>query len=185
MRSARHRGRHPHAGRHGVDRAGVDRVQERRVGAVELDQREARRDGRAGAARSASATQRPRLDGAGRADVDEVVGELLGRCRDPTRAAGTMHAVAAADADDPLVGERRHERTDHRPERSLVRELDRGLDDLCHAVSPRDVTEVELMRGDYVRRRHPLSSRCTWPNFHTRRARSSRRRCGLVGCAAT
>ena len=38
-RSSAQRGSHPHAGGHGVERAGVDRVEERRVGAVGLHQR--------------------------------------------------------------------------------------------------------------------------------------------------
>ena len=52
--------RDPHAGRHRVDRAGVDRVQERRVGAVELDRARRRTAGRAGAATVGVGHPRPR-----------------------------------------------------------------------------------------------------------------------------
>ena len=76
---------------------------------------------------------RPGLDRAHRPHLDEGVGatELGPGGRVPLER-WAHHAVAVADAEDPLVGERRHERPDHRPERPPVRERDRVLHEPCH-----------------------------------------------------
>ena len=144
-------GRDPHAGAHGVDRAGVDRVEERRC-----------RRRRACTSANANGTSSGCCAvGVATHDHDSTVpaGPTSTKSWASSSAVsgshssgGHDHAVAAADPDDPPVGERGHERTHHRPERSLVRELDGGLDDLCHAVPP-GTSRSGLMRGDYVRRR--------------------------------
>ena len=77
----------------------------------------------------------PRLDRAGRADLDEVVRELGAGRRVPLQRRDD-HLVAVADPEDPLLGQRGHERPDHRSERPLVRERDRALDPWCHSRFP-------------------------------------------------
>ncbi len=70
-------GRHPHAGRHGVDRPGVDRRGPASVSAPSRRIRAKAKGWSSGCCTVGRLTQRPGLDGAGRADVDEVVGQLL------------------------------------------------------------------------------------------------------------
>ena len=65
---------------------------------------------------------------------------------------GAIHAVAAADADDPPVGERSHEGTHHRPERSPGTGIGWWPGPPLSRGSPLGTSRTELMRGDYVRR---------------------------------
>ena len=162
-------GRDAHAGRHRVDRAGVDRVQERGVGAVELDQRERerlvervllgrRRD------------PRPRLDGAGGADVDEVVGELLAGVgiplerraitRSPLRMPMIRWSVSAV-MNAPTTGP---------SDRLYGNWIVAWTTSVTRFPPGRHESRIDEGR---LRPAPPIvSSRCTWPNFHTRGARS-------------
>ena len=78
-RSSAQRGSHPHAGRHRLGRAGVDRLEQRRVGAVGLDQRPGEGPVERLLGRG-SRTHAHVSDGAARADLDQL-GEVLARQR--------------------------------------------------------------------------------------------------------
>ena len=136
--------RDPHAGAHRVDRAGVDRVQERRVGAVELDQREGERvvervlHGGRGHPRPRrrpcprDRRRRSRAPAPRAVSGSHSSGGTI--TRSPLRIPMIRRSVRAV-MNAPTTG----------PERPLVRELDRALDGLYHSSSPRD---DGLMTGD-------------------------------------
>ena len=76
-------GRDPHSVRHRGGRPGVDRVQQRRRRPVEHGCRRRRTAGRADAARVGYRHPGPRLDRAGGADLDQLVGQRLRRWPGP------------------------------------------------------------------------------------------------------
>jgi hypothetical protein len=76
---------------------------------------------------------RPRLDRAGRAHLDQIRAEVGTGRRIPLHRRRD-HLIAIADAEDSLVGQRRHEGSDHRTQRAFVGECDRALDEPRHRV---------------------------------------------------
>ena len=137
MRSARHRGATRMPVGHLIHAPGVDRVDHRVVGAVELDERERER-----------VVERVLLgglghpcpvgDGARGAHLDEVGRQFLARLRIPLEG-GCQHLVAVADTEDLAPDERGHEPAEHGSERALVRELDVVLDQPRHVPTPQSV----------------------------------------------
>ena len=103
---------HPHAGGHGVDRSGVDGMDQRGVGPVEADQREGERV-REGVLLGWLGHPCPAFDDAARSDLDEIGDELVPRFGVEFQWR-TQNPVTTTNPEHPAISERGEEGTQDR-----------------------------------------------------------------------